>query len=168
MRLDSLLLSGVRLTKGDCISKADLRRLSADGRIDWIFRSHVERIQELKEGAWVLEDVGARGKRVGRIIGARYPRGGDKGEEIMLTIRMEDDDVLRVGAVEAGELRDAFDDSGFAQTTGWRSATPGVRQLRRLDQKLERRAVRSNPRRDRWLARQESGSSGSDGDSERD
>ena len=168
VRLDSVLLSNVQLTRGDCISKADLRRLSADGRVDWVFRSHVERIQELKEGAWVLSDVGAKGKRVGRIIGVRYPRGDDEGEEILFSIYMEDDEVLRVGAVEAGELRDAFDDSGFALTVGWRSATPGVRQLRRLDQKLKRRAVRSNPRRDRWIARQESGGDGSDGDSERD
>ena len=75
----------------------------------------------LGRGRGRLDDVGARGKRVGRIIGARYPRSGDEREEIVFTICMEDDDVLRVGAVEAGELRDAFDDSGFALAVGWRS-----------------------------------------------
>jgi hypothetical protein len=43
----------------------------------------------------------------------------------------------------------------YAQTKGWGTATSGVRQLRRMDEKLERRAIAKNPRRERWLARQE-------------
>ena len=152
VRADSVLLTGVALTKGDHISRVDLRRLSADARVDWVYNPLGEDDEPMGPGVWVLEDEGRRGKFVGRVIAVHGEGGGDRCQ-----VQFEDGRVVWRDMGEAVGMRRAFQQSGFAHTVGWKSATPGVRQLRRLDQKLAKRALKINPKRERWKARQEMG-----------
>ena len=97
----------------------------------------------------------ARGERLGRILEVEYPelKGGD--EEVRCRIRFENGVEEMMGLDDVRDGLSRLASCGYAQTKGWGTATSGVRQLRRMDEKLERRAIARNPRRERWLARQE-------------
>ena len=144
------------MTKGDHLSRVDLRRLSADARVDWVYNPLGVDEEPMGPGVWVLEDEGRRGKYVGRVIAVREGREGGQCQ-----IQFEDGRQDWRDTAEVVGMRRAFRQSGFAHTVGWRSATPGVRQLRRLDRKLARRRLKVNPKRERWKERQVAGEIGS-------
>ena len=154
VRQDRILITGVSLTKRDHISKVDLRRISADPRIDWVFNDHGAGSETVEEGVWVLRIEQRSLPLVGRVLRVEYPRRGAAGGRPRCKVRFEYGADEWITWNEADRLRMAFNNSGFAQTKGWKSATAGVRQLRRLDKRLRRRSLRANPRRDRWVARQ--------------
>ena len=97
----------------------------------------------------------ARGERLGRILEVEYPELGGDDDGMHCRVRFENGVEEMVGLDDVRDGLSRLASSGYAQTKGWGTATSGVRQLRRMDEKLERRAIAKNPRREQWLARQE-------------
>ena len=155
VRKDMILLKDVMMTGNGRISRGDLRRLSALERVEWVWNAGGRANEDVVPGGWVLYSERARGERLGRILEVEYPEleGGD--DELRCRVQFENGVEEMVGLDDVRDGLSRLASSGYAQTKGWGTATSGVRQLRRMDKKLERRAVAKNPRRERWLARQE-------------
>ena len=71
------------------------------------------------------------------------------GGEFRYKVNYEDQQIEEMSLDEATAYMQAFDASGFKQTTNWTQPSAGVRQLQRLDAALRRRRERGAVRRRR-------------------
>ena len=82
----------------------------------------------LEEGAWVLRMDRRDRPEVGRVVAAEYPGGGGGRANARCRVRFELGPEEWFDGNRTLELNEAFDQSGFAQTKGGKSATAVVRQ----------------------------------------
>ena len=136
--LSAVIQTDVLLTKAGTITAADLHKLSDNKRTNWVWTQAEALPQTLDVGTWVLRRLGKRGKFVGRVVDVT--RDADDGDApLEYRIKYRDGTIEETDGETAEAFMQAFDASGFRQTTGWTAPAAGVRQLRRMEDQLRRR-----------------------------